>query len=386
MTLDPVQLLKDMVAIPSVNPMMVNTEEPVERDMVDYLELVLLRARIDCERQPVSAGRENVIGVVHPTKPSKAKGLMLNSHMDTVPVENMTIDPFDPVVKNQLLFGRGSCDAKASIAAMVTAVVAYANRPERYVPVVFAAVADEEFSFLGSWKLIEREWPVSACVIGEPTRLATVIAHKGVVRWRMWIAGVSAHGATPELGRSAIYDGARVALSLQAYAKALANESPHWLLGRPTINVGKVQGGQSVNIVPDRCVFEIERRLLPHEDGLAAVADCEAFVRKQIGDEIELQIEAPYLVDPALETPADADVVKALTEAQKAELEFESELQGVHYGTDGSKLARAGIQTVVCGPGDIADAHNKDEHIEIEQVELATRLYTRLLSNLSRNL
>ena len=85
-------------------------------------------------------------------------------------------------------------------------------------------------------------------------------------------------------------------------------------------------------------------------------------------------------------TPADAAVVKAVSDAQQAELQFESELQGVHYGTDGSKLARAGIQTVVCGPGDIADAHNKDEHIEIEQVELATRLYTRLLSNWSRNL
>jgi len=386
MTLDSLQLLKDMVAIPSVNPMSVGSHEPVERGMTDYLEHVLRRERIDCERQPVADGRENVIGVVHPTKPGPAKGVMLNSHMDTVPVENMTIDPFDPVVKDGLLFGRGSCDAKASIAAMLSAVVAVAARPQRDAPVVFAAMADEEFSFLGSWKLIEREWPVSACVIGEPTRLATVIAHKGVVRWRMWIAGVSAHGATPELGHSAIYDGARVALSLEAYAKTLASESPHWLLGRPTINVGKVNGGQSVNIVPDRCVFEIERRLLPHEDGLIAVADCEAFVRKETGDEIKLQIETPYLVDPALETPADAAVVKAVSDARQAELQFESELQGVHYGTDGSKLARAGIQTVVCGPGDIADAHNKDEHIEIEQVELATRLYTRLLSNWSRNL
>ncbi|HSE20536.1 MAG TPA: M20 family metallopeptidase [Pyrinomonadaceae bacterium] len=385
MKLDPVQLLKDMVAIPSVNPMLTGTTEPVEHDMANYLEQVLRRAGIDCERQTISEGRENVIGVVHANQPSHGrKGLMFNSHMDTVPVANMTIDPFDPVVKDQLLFGRGSCDAKASIASMLTAVVAYAERSHREVPVVFAAMADEEFSFSGSWKLIEREWPVSACVIGEPTKLATVIAHKGVVRWRILVKGVSAHGATPELGLSAIYDGARVALALEAYAKELGTSRSHKLLGRSTINVGKVNGGQSVNIVPDRCEFEIERRLLPHEDGMRAVADCEKFIRNRLGDEIELQVESPYLVDPALETSSDAAIVRALGEAQRTEFGAESELQGVHYGTDGSKVSRAGIETVVCGPGDIARAHTKDEFIEIEQVGMATRLYSSLLSKFSK--
>ena len=385
MKLDPLQLLKDMIAIPSVNPMRTGTTEPVERDMANYLEQVLRRAQIDCERQTISDGRENVIGVVQANREGNGKkGLMFNSHMDTVPVENMTIDPFDPVVKDQLLFGRGSCDAKASIASMITAVVAYAESSHREVPVVFAAMADEEFSFSGSWKLIEREWPVTSCVIGEPTKLATVIAHKGVVRWRISVKGVSAHGATPGLGHSAIYDGARVALALEAYAKQLEGFELHRLLGHSTINVGKVNGGQSVNIVPDRCEFEIERRLLPHEDGLRAVADCETFLRHQVGDGIELQVEAPYLVDPALETSSGAAIVRALAEAQRTEFGSESELQGVHYGTDGSKISRAGIETVVCGPGDIARAHTKDEYIEIEQVEMATRLYSNLLSKLSK--
>jgi len=385
MKLDPVQLLKDMIAIPSVNPMRVGTTEPVERDMANYLEQVLRRAQIDCERQTISDGRENVIGVVHANqRDNSKKGLMFNSHMDTVPVANMTIDPFDPVVKDQLLFGRGSCDAKGSIASMLSAVVDYAESSHREVPVVFAAMADEEFSFSGSWKLIEREWPVTACVVGEPTRLARVIAHKGVARWRILVKGVSAHGATPELGRSAIYDAARVALALEAYAKRLETSEPHMLLGRSTINVGKVNGGQSVNIVPDRCEFEMERRLLPHEDGLRVIADCETFVRNQVGDGIELQFEAPYLVDPALETSSDAAIVRALGDAQRIEFGSESELRGANYGTDGSKISRAGIETVVCGPGDIANAHTKDEHIEIEQVELATRLYRSLLSKLSK--
>src|SRR5690242_2572196 len=304
---DPIQILKDLVAIPSVNPMCA-TSEPVERQLADYLEVVLRRAGIDCERQTVSAGRDNVIGIVHPTANGSEKGVMFNSHMDTVPVANMSIDPFDPVVKNGLLFGRGACDAKASIAAMVTAVIEYAERPLRPTPVLFAAMADEEFSFAGSWKLIEKDWPVDACVVGEPTQLASVIAHKGVVRWRVRVFGRSAHGATPELGHSAIYDGARVALALETYAGELAKRQPHSLLGRPTINLGRMNGGQSVNIVPDECVFELERRLMPGEDGLAALADCEAFVR-QAAPDVRSEWESPYLVDPALETAGDARLV-----------------------------------------------------------------------------
>src|SRR5690348_4178068 len=130
------QLLRDMIAIPSVNPMRANSGESVEQGMADFIESTLSRAGIDCERQMVAKGRDNVIGIVQPTR-AGANGLMLNSHMDTVPVDNMSIDPFDPVVANGCVFGRGSCDAKASIAAMLSAVIDYANRSERSSPVVF---------------------------------------------------------------------------------------------------------------------------------------------------------------------------------------------------------------------------------------------------------
>ena len=172
MTLEAIQLLRDLIAIPSVNPMRDGSDAPVERELVEYLENVLRRAGIDCLRQSVAEGRDNLIAVVHASGGSDTRdGLMLNSHLDTVPVENMSIDPFDPVVRDGRLYGRGSCDAKASIAAMIAAVVSHADSPERPVPIVFAALADEEFSFSGSWKLIERDWPVKACVVGEPTKL-----------------------------------------------------------------------------------------------------------------------------------------------------------------------------------------------------------------------
>src|SRR5690349_18624018 len=171
------QLLRDMIAIPSVNSMGATSGESAEKGMANFIENVLHGARIDCERQMVSEGRDNVIGIVHASE-NEVNGIMLNSHMDTVPVDNMSIKPFDPVVENGRVFGRGSCDAKASLAAMMSALIEYANQPHRPRPAVLAAMADEEFGFSGSWKLIEKSWPVSACVVGEPTLLRRVIAHK----------------------------------------------------------------------------------------------------------------------------------------------------------------------------------------------------------------
>lgn len=382
MTVEALQLLRDLIAIPSVNPMRPRSGEAVERGVGDYIENTLRRAGVDCERQLVAEGRENVIGIVHASGRSsqdRRAGLMFNSHMDTVPVANMAIDPFDPVIRDGRVYGRGACDAKGSIAAMLAAVIAHANSPERPYPVVFAAMVDEEFSFAGSWKLIERDWPVSACVVGEPTRLARIIAHKGVARWRINVKGTSAHGATPHLGRSAIYDGARVALALEAYAGSLSSRAPHPLLGHPTLNVGRVTGGQAVNVVPDSCEFEIDRRLLPGEDGREAMRKCEAWVRGQIGEEIEMVVEEPFLLDPPLDTSRNAAIVRAIGEAHVHEFGTASAIEGAHYGTDGSKLARAGIETVVCGPGDIAQAHTKAEYVEIEQVESAVRLYKNLI-------
>ena len=374
------QLLRDMIAIPSVNPMRANSGESVEEGMANFIETILSHARIDCKRQKVSEGRDNVIGIVHSTR-NDVNGLMLNSHMDTVPVDNMSIKPFDPVMKNGCVFGRGSCDAKGSIAAMLAAVIDYANQPDHPAPVVLAAMADEEFGFSGSWKLIEDSWPVSACVVGEPTQLRRVIAHKGIVRWRINVHGLSAHGAEPELGQNAVYDGARVALALEEFAQQMAKQEPHPLLGHSTLNVGRVAGGHAVNIVPDKCVFELDCRLLPADDAHHMLHACEQFVRERLGDSVRFDFEDPFLMDPPLETATDSSVITSLGRAQQEELGQQKELTGANYGTDGSKLSRAGIQTVVCGPGNIAQAHTANEFVEIEQVELASRMYKRLLAN-----
>src|SRR4051794_28402429 len=132
MSLNALNFLRDLIAIPSVNPMRAGGGGLVERVVADYLESALRRAGIDCERQVVAEGRENLIAIVSPSETgdqSKRDGLMLTSHMDTVPVDNMTIDPFDPFMRDGRIYGRGSCDAKASIAAMTAALIAHAERP-----------------------------------------------------------------------------------------------------------------------------------------------------------------------------------------------------------------------------------------------------------------
>jgi acetylornithine deacetylase len=124
-------------------------------------------------------------------------------------------------------------------------------------------------------------------------------------------------------------------------------------------------------------------RLLPNEDGKQRLEECLEFVRARVGPEVRLTFAEPYLLDPAMETPTDASIVKSLGNARQQELGDPGELEGANYGTDGSKLARAGIQTVICGPGDIANAHTDSEFVEIEQVELAVRVYGHLISNWS---
>jgi len=171
-----------------------------------------------------------------------------------------------------------------------------------------------------------------------------------------------------------------VALGLQDYARQLATSSPHPLLGHSTLNVGKVAGGQAVNIVPDKCVLEVECRLLPAADGQQTLRDCEHFLRERLDGSVQFDFEGPYLLDPPLETAAETAIAAALARSQQQVLGFEKEVAGANYGTDGSKLSRAGIQTVVCGPGNIAQAHTANEFVEIEQVELATRIYGHLLS------
>jgi acetylornithine deacetylase len=133
-------------------------------------------------------------------------------------------------------------------------------------------------------------------------------------------------------------------------------------------------------MVPDRCEFEIDRRMLPGESAGEVLKDCEEWLGTRL-EGVDFSLEDPFLDDPPLETPVDATITRSLQNAQRSVLGKASPCVGAHYGTDGSKLAAAGIETVICGPGNIAQAHTKDEFVDVEQVTLAVRLYDKLIQD-----
>jgi len=289
----------------------------------------------------------------------------------------MTIEPFEPHLAGGRMHGRGSCDAKGQLAAMMRALIRVAEHGPPPGNCVLAAVADEEFGYTGVRRYLQDCGEVSSAVIGEPTRLELVIAHKGAVRWQLITRGVSAHSSDPDRGVNAIYKMARLVQALEAYAHGLASRAAHPLVGRPTLSVGTIQGGTAVNIVPELCQALVDRRTIPCEDLAQVEADLLRFLDDKLGGETDFEL-AGILKDPSLETPEDAEVVQRLRGAALAVL-GEARVTGASYGTDASKFSDAGIPAVVCGPGDIAQAHTADEWIAVVQVEKATDLYDAFL-------
>ena len=376
MSTEVAQLLADLVAIPSMNPM---GEHPLgngfgEAEMANYVEAFFKKHSIPCERQDVLPGRQNVVGLLE----GKEKDvIVLEAHMDTVLGENMDIEPFKPDVKDGKLYGRGSCDTKASLTAMLLALKAAADRGGLARSVCLAATADEELKFTGVLRLIELGLNAHLAVVGEPTELDLVVAHKGCLRWEIETRGVSAHSCKPDEGENAIYRMAPVLQALERYASALVQEPGHPLAGGKTLSVGIIKGGQTVNTVPDRCKIQIDRRTLPDEDGAEAYDAALRFLRSELS-ESNWEALPPFVNSPGLDVDPDAEVVRLLRSACQR-VGFEPEIQGVAYGTDASKLHQAGIPSVVFGPGDIRQAHSAVEFVELSQVEAARNAFEQMI-------
>jgi acetylornithine deacetylase len=371
---DVIDVLADLVAIPSVNPMGSPREEPEfgEARVADYVVRFLERHGIRAERRPVYPGRDNVLA--HVPGRRRPGSVLFETHMDTVRVERMSIAPFEPVQREGRLYGRGACDAKASLAAMLTALV-QAQRRTPSADVWLCAAVDEEYTFGGAAHLVQSGFRTDYALVGEPTRLRVVTAHKGAVRWRVLANGRSAHAATPWEGDNAIYRMASVIRALEEHAKALQALPPHPRLGPRTLSVGTIEGGQTVNTVPDRCTIAVDRRVVPGEALPEVAASIEALLAEAGVDE---QVEVSEILrDSPLETPEGAPWVQTVLAAARSVTDAET--AAVHYGTDASKFADVGIISVVVGPGDIAQAHTAEEWVGMKEVLAATEMYRLLM-------
>jgi acetylornithine deacetylase len=381
MTQQLVPLLSDLVTLESVNPAYPGGSRG-EAAVADYVEDRCRRFGLAVTRQPVLTGRDNILAELR--VPGAQQTLLFEAHMDTVDLGPLGARALQPEVREGRLYGRGSCDTKGSLAAMLLAVETLQTERERLrVNVVLLAAVDEEHGFRGVTAFVDSSYPVQAAVVGEPTELRIVVAHKGCVRWRLSTTGRAAHSSRPEEGDNAIDQMADVVQALRAFQSRL-RERRHPLVGSPTLSVGRIWGGTGVNIVPERCTIEIDRRLIPGEDAQGVLAEVDAFLAECAAGNPVLKItrEEPFVADWPLETPDDAAVVSA-GRAACADLNLPPEPIGVPYGTDASKLwALGGIPAIVLGPGSIAQAHTGEEYVSLTEVAAAAELYRRIALHL----
>ncbi|MDA8743166.1 M20 family metallopeptidase [Rubripirellula amarantea] len=394
-----IELLADLVRINSVNP---NYEGGVpELAMADFVEQYFHDLGVETWRQLVYPDRPNVIARI-PGRDSSRR-VVLEAHLDTVSTVGMSIDPWMPEIRDGKLYGRGSCDTKGGMAAMMHAVATLAK--EGVTPpcdVLMTATIDEEFSYRGVVALCDSldAGPVDpevlenertprnplradAAIIAEPTLLQPVIASKGLVRWKIETRGKSAHSAKPHLGVNAIEHMAHIIAAIERDTRRLA-ASPHPLLGPATCNIGVVRGGVQVNFVPDRCEIELDRRLLPGESRDQVLQHYQ-----QIIDEVatkhpgmDVVMHPPMLSDRPLETEATSPAVQTMVTVLK-ELGHDATLIGVPFCSDASKFGALGIPSMILGPGSIDQAHAAVEWIECEQVIQASEIYRQFLIQFS---
>ena len=389
--MDALTILKDLVSIPSVNPMGRDLSGPefYEGRMTDYLMDFFEKLGVPHEQIDVVEGRSNVIARLD--QPGSTNTILFDAHTDTVPTDGMIIDPFDPVEKDGKVYGRGSCDMKGGMAAMIAAMVRLKKeQPAGAANMIISCTCDEEATVLGVTDLAKL-WtdpqrtgslisdPPDVAVIPEPTKLDIVVAHRGATRWKIQTSGRACHSSSPQDGINAIYRMAKVIACLEEYASQLADLiPPHPLCGPATLSVGCIEGGISVNTVPDTCTIEIDRRVIPGENGSQVIDHIADYLREQLDFEVEML--PPWLTGCSLSDHNNGPWADRLMSQIEPVAGSRSKL-GAPYGTNASRIAATGVPSLVCGPGSIDQAHTKDEWISVDQLEQASEIFYNFCAN-----
>jgi acetylornithine deacetylase/succinyl-diaminopimelate desuccinylase family protein len=370
------KLLAELIALPSVNPAFLPPHHPNagEKSVADFLAVFSARAGLEIEFQKVFPNRSNLIARLQP-KNKIRRTILLAPHLDTVGADGTK---FIPQRKNGKLFGRGACDTKGSVAAMLSALCELANSKSRPLEteIVFAGLIDEEHAQAGSRALAKSKFKSDLAIVGEPTKLQVVTAHKGSLWLELETRGKAAHGATPQFGKNAIHEMARIVDLLETDYAAKLRKRKHKLLGSATVNVGTISGGTQPNIVPDFCKISIDRRTLPIEMDEKVENEIAAFLRaKKLSAKISSTKLAPAL---PLETNHKLPLVQKFLKCVG-----QSKPLGVHFFCDAAILSAGGIPSVVFGPGDVAQAHTADEWISLSELERGKNLLLYFLNSLS---
>lgn len=360
-----IDLLRDLVAIDSVNPALAPGGAG-EAAAAGRVAAALRAAGIDVEVTEAAPGRPNVIGVVEGR--SAGRALMLCGHTDTVGVEGMAA-PFDPVVRDGRVHGRGSQDMKGGVAAMVDAAIAVARAgglPRGRL--VVAAVADEEHASAGAEALVAAH-AADGAVVTEPTDLRIATAHKGFEWIEVETRGRAAHGSRPADGRDAILRMGRVLGRLEAVEAGLRARPSLPRFGRPSLHASTIRGGQAFSVYPDRCVLGVERRTVAGEASDAGFAEVRAALAGLAAEDDEFDASARrILTRPPHAIAGDHPVCRELTQALRRR-GLDAAPTGMSFWTDAAILGRAGTPAVLFGPAG-AGLHGPEEYVEIDSVRV----------------
>ncbi|MCL5271159.1 MAG: M20/M25/M40 family metallo-hydrolase [bacterium] len=371
--------LAALVGVNSVNPAY-GGPEGGERRAAEWAAGFLRRAGLEPRLAEALPGRPNLRATLEGD--GTAPPLLLETHIDTVSIAGMTIDPFAARVHGGRLWGRGATDAKAQAAALLHAMAAWAaaeRRPPRRIEL--ALTVDEEFGFGGAHALAAERPDVAGAVVGEPTGLGIVTTHKGSIRWWVRLEGRSAHSAHPCLGVNAIALAAALVREIdREYAADLAQRHAP-LLEPPTINVSMIEGGVQANLVPPLCRLQLDRRTLPGETVATVMAEFEELLnrlRRRIPD-FKAVCEPPILASDTFSSPPRNPLARAAGAAALAHGAESSAPMGVNYATDASVLAQLGLPIVIAGPGHIDQAHTADEFMRLDELAAGARFYCDLI-------
>ncbi|MGH9077174.1 MAG: M20 family metallopeptidase [Acidimicrobiales bacterium] len=372
-----VDLTSELVAIDTRNP------PGNERAAAGACRRALSRWEPEVTEVEPAPGRLSLVArLPHPDGPGSRPTLIVNGHLDVVPVlgSAWSHDPFDPQEIDGRLFGRGTADMKGGIAAAICAldVVERSGRPRR-CDVVLHLVADEERGgSLGTRALLDQGLVHGdACLVPEPTSMQLCVAERGLLQGWLSVHGRPGHGSQPRQGVSAIEHAAAIVLALHG---ADFGDPDHPLLGRPSANVGTVEGGSGFNTVAEWCRLGFDRRVLPGATREAAEAGIRARVEGAGIDGLRYQLEVEVFGE-ASEMSPDHPFVRLVGDAVTAATGERPELVGMPFTTDARFVRnQAGIPAVVCGPGEIGCAHANDEWVAVERLVDATAAYAELLA------
>jgi acetylornithine deacetylase len=369
------ELLRELVAIDSVNPSLVPGARG-EAAVAQRIAAELMSIGLQVEITEVAPGRPNVVGVLDGRAPGRA--LMLCGHIDTVGVVGME-RPFEPVERDGRLYGRGSQDMKGGVAAMIGAARVIAESGALTGGrLVVAAVIDEEHASLGADALVTR-FRADAAVVTEPTDLDIAVAHKGFQWVTVETRGRAAHGSRPLEGRDAIVGMGRVLTRLEALDRRLQAGRTHPLLSTASLHASLISGGRELSSYPDSCVLQMERRTLPGESDRVALEEVNAILDEIRRDDPEADGDAtltfgrhPYEIESGHPLPG-------MLAAAASGAGHKPRHVGMTFWTDAAILGAAGIPSVLFGPGG-AGLHSTEEYVRLKDVEICRDALVALTS------